>query len=475
MSKITLFSIAFSLSTLCGMAQNTQDRTVGDFTGLYASSAVKVMLTQGDVNSVKVEANEKDMPNVKTEVKDGILQVFTSDTKNDVTVFVTAKTLTSIETSGAASIKSVNQFTTTDKLKLQSSGAGSMKLNLKAGDIDANASGASVMNLTGTAQSLTADVSGAANLKAFTLETDKVNISAGGASSVKVFAKQSITAKSSGASSISYKGDPQDKSVEMSGASSIHRSDSDDSNNTSNSTGKDSTKVHIGKNKVIICDDDDCDDHKKHKSSYDYWAGIEIGMNGYLNAQNTMEIPGNNSFLELNNAKSLAFDLNVFEKNIHLYRNNVNLITGLGFEFDHYSFRNPITLDPNSDLVTATSDSLISYDKNKLNTSFINVPLLVMFNTNNEHPSKGFHIGGGVIGGYKIRSVTKQEYNLEGYNYDIKKKDDYNLNPLRLSATVRAGFGGFNLFATYALTTLFEQNKGPQLYPFTVGIAFSGN
>ena len=153
----------------------------------------------------------------------------------------------------------------------------------------------------------------------------------------------------------------------------------------------------------------------------------------------------------------------------------MNLITGLGLEFDHYSFKNSITLDPHSDIINATFDSTISYHKNKLNVTYIDVPLLLMFNTNSDHPSKGFHIGGGVIGGYKIHSVTKQEYNLDGYEYDVKKKDDYNLNPFKLSATVRAGFGGFNLFATYALTSLFESNKGPQLYPFTVGISFSGN
>ena len=465
---ITIFCLS-ALATTYGNAQTTQDRQVGEFTGLKVSSNIKVMLSQGEINSLKVEADQKDQANIITEVKDGTLEI-TGGGKDEVTVYLTAKTLNSIEVSGAGIVKSVNQFTA-DKLKLETSGAGSVKLMLKAGDINGSASGASVMNLQGTATSLTVGVSGAANLKAYNLVSEKVDVTTAGAGTAKVNVVQSITAHSSGASSITFKGDPKDKIAEMSGASSISKFDGDE---MTMKTPNDTMKVHIGKNNVIICDDDN--EKKEHKSGYDYWSGLELGMNGYLNADNTLSMPGTNQFLELNYGKSLAVNLNIMEHNFHIYKNYVNLVTGLGFEFNHYSFKRPTILDPNSDVINAYTDSAItSYDKNKLNVSYVDVPLLLMFNTNHQHPSKGFHIGGGVIGGYKIRSVTKQEFSMNGFDYDIKKKDDYNLNPFRLSATVRAGVGGFNLFATYALTSLFEDGKGPRLYPFTVGIAISGN
>jgi hypothetical protein len=470
MFKSTLSICALTLFSLIGFSQITQDRQVGDFTGLKVSSNIKVMLSQGDAVSVKVEADEKDMPNVRTEVKDGSLEI-SGGGKEEVKVFVTVKTLTLIEVSGAASVKSQTQFTA-DKLKLETSGASNLKLDLKAGEITGNASGASVMNLSGTAQTLNVDVSGAASLKAYNLLTEKVVISTAGAGSAKVQASQSINARSSGASSITFKGDPKDKIVEMSGASSIHTFNNDDMSSTNN--GNDSMHVHVGHNNVIICDDDGDDQDSDHKSGFDYWAGIDIGMNGYVNADNKLSVTGS-PFLELNYVKSLDFGLNLYEKNFHIYKNYVNLIAGLGFDFNHYSFRNPITLNADSGYISASTDSLISYHKNKLNITYVEVPLLLMFNTNNEHPKKGFHIGGGVIGGYNIHSVTKQEFTIDGYDFNVKKKDDYNLNPFKLSATVRAGFGGFNLFASYALTSLFEDGKGPQLYPFTVGISLSGN
>jgi hypothetical protein len=101
--------------------------------------------------------------------------------------------------------------------------------------------------------------------------------------------------------------------------------------------------------------------------------------------------------------------------------------------------------------------------------SFVNVPLLLEFNTSDK-PHKSFHIAAGVIGGYKLTSRTKREYEIDGAAVKEIKKDDYNINPFRLDATVRVGYGDFTLFGTYSLTTLFERNKGPELYPFSVGI-----
>ncbi|HEY6160094.1 MAG TPA: DUF2807 domain-containing protein [Bacteroidia bacterium] len=470
--KTLIFTLAFGITAALGLAQTTQDRQVGDFTGIKVGSNIKVQLTQGDANSLKVEADEKDLPNVKTEVKDGNLEI-TGGGEGEVKVYLTVKMLNHIEVSGAASVKSQNQLTS-DKMKIETSGAGSLKLDIKCSEIDANVSGASGLNLSGVCPRLTADVSGAATLKAFNLQSDNVTVSTAGASTAKVMANTSLHASSTGASSITYKGDPKEKSVEMSGVSSIHNADGNDEQ-TSNNPNDTMMKVHIGGNNVMICDDDDKDKHHHHHHNghLNYWSGVEFGMDGYLDAQNQLSIPGNNDFLELNYAKSYDFNLNVFEHDFHLYRNNINLISGLGFEFNHYAFHNPVTLDPYTPYISAYSDSLIDYNKNNLNVSFVNVPLLLMFNTNNDHPGRGFYIGGGVIGGYKIHSVTKQEYSLDGYNYFVKKKADYYLDPFRLSATVRAGYGGFGLFATYALTTLFQNGKGPQLYPFTVGVSLT--
>src|SRR3990172_653344 len=137
---ITLLSIA--LIPIITGAQTTQNRQVGDFTGREASASVKVVLTQGEPPSIKVEADEKDQANVKTEVKNGKL-IISEEGKitSEVTVYVTAKSLNSIEASGAAIIKSQNQIIA-DNIKIQSSGASSIKLDIKANEINSSISGA---------------------------------------------------------------------------------------------------------------------------------------------------------------------------------------------------------------------------------------------------------------------------------------------------------------------------------------------
>jgi len=469
---ITIISIA--LIPIITDAQTTQDRQVGDFTGLEASSSVKVVLTQGEPTSIKVEADEKDQANVKTEVKNGKL-IISEEGKvtSNITVYVTTKNLNSIEASGAAIIKSQNQIIA-DNIKIQSSGAASIKLDIKANEINSSISGAGNITLVGSTQILMGDVSGAGNLKAFKLEAEKVVISTSGAGNAKVFAKQSLSAKSSGAGDISYKGNPTEKSFEVSGAGNITKVSEDGEVSIS-----DSTKVKIGNKNVVWTDDNEdfCgnDGNDDDDDSFSHWQGFDLGVNGLLNAQNTTEMPNGYNFLDLNYGRSFSFGLNLIEKNIHLIKgkNYLNIVTGLGFEWNSYGFKNSITLDPDANYISAFQDSGITYQKNKLRTCFLNVPLFLEINTS-DNPYKSFHLAGGLTFGYKLGSRTKQEYEIDGYEFDVNKKDDYNLNPFRYSATVRAGYGGFTVFANYALSELFEKNKGPKLYPFSIGLSLSG-
>ena len=68
----------------------------------------------------------------------------------------------------------------------------------------------------------------------------------------------------------------------------------------------------------------------------------------------------------------------------------------------------------------------------------------------------------------------KYKYRLEGDTKKEKDKQDFNVNPFRVSLTARMGYGWFNVFATYSLTQLFEDGRGPELYPFTIGITLLG-
>ncbi len=91
------------------------------------------------------------------------------------------------------------------------------------------------------------------------------------------------------------------------------------------------------------------------------------------------------------------------------------------------------------------------------------------FNTS-KNSDRSFHVAVGAIGGYKLSSKTLRTYEINGYEFKEKRKDDFNINPFKLDATARIGYGQFTMFATYSLTELFEPKKGPPVNPFTVGI-----
>ncbi|MBI3501088.1 MAG: outer membrane beta-barrel protein [Bacteroidetes bacterium] len=223
---------------------------------------------------------------------------------------------------------------------------------------------------------------------------------------------------------------------------------------------------------------------KKKKQDFTHWGGFDFGVCMLSTAKNQFNIPEENDttkmnyFLNLNYSKSFFFSLNLLEKNIRLYKNYVNVVTGLGFEWNSYNFKNKITLPPNASYISASNVTIapdsITFKKNKLKVAYLKAPLLLEFNTNTNHAEKSFHIAGGVELAYKIGSRTKQVYEMHDNEYKIKRKEDFNLAPLKYSAVVRAGYGNyFTLFVNYSISQLFEKEKGPEVFPITAGISFT--
>lgn len=459
--KKLFFLSSLMAGLLTAEAQVKQERKVEDFTSIEVGSVFTIHLTQAETNSVQVSAKLDDQAHIKTEVKNGVLHI-SSDEKEvaeDAEIEISIKNLTSLEASGASRVKGQNNLKV-DKLKIVSSGASAITLELTANAVDATSTGASSLKLTGSSTQLTADVSGAASFKGYEFQSSDVDVSTSGAANAKVSSNKKLNAQASGASSIRFKGTPVDKTINATGSATINNMESMEETNSS-SDKKDTVATKTRKHHTRNFLDKD----------YSYWRGVDVFVNGYLSPSNEISLPSTYSYMDLDYGKSIGFAINVIEKDFHIYKNYVNLVTGFGMEFDMYSLKNQVTLKPTATSMAYTVDS-ISFDKNRLKDMTLNIPLMLAFSTNNDNHNHSFHIALGVIGGYKISSRTKQAYKIDGYEYTVVKKSDYNLNPFRLKSTVRVGYGDFALFANYSLTQLFQANKGPELYPFEVGCSF---
>lgn len=238
---------------------------------------------------------------------------------------------------------------------------------------------------------------------------------------------------------------------------------------------QDTTIVRIGGNDVLVISHGGGteilwgkDKDKKHQTEKfkGHWQGLDLGFNGYTNADYSMYDVDN--FMSVIQEKSYEVGLNAFELNIGLYKSYIGLVTGMGLAFNDYKFENQYTIRRES---RGTEPVYLDYTdlvKTKLSVQYLNVPLLVEFQIPVNQNEGRLYINAGILGAVKIGSHTKVKH---GESKD-KDRDGFNINSFKYDATARIGYKGFGLYAKYSLTPLFENGKGPELTPFTLGVSF---
>ncbi len=117
----------------------------------------------------------------------------------------------------------------------------------------------------------------------------------------------------------------------------------------------------------------------------------------------------------------------------------------------------------------------IKYDINKFSLTYFDIPLELRFNTQNKKgKSIKFAIGGKL--GYLINDHIKYKGNdITGGEGDVKFKTFKikNLELLIYGATIRLGYDMYNIFAYYSLSKIFKADKGPEIFPISVGICIT--
>lgn len=452
-------------------AQITETREVTPFNKLEISGSANVFYKKSDTIVVKVESSQNDRDNIIITNESDILVIKAKGiSAANYKIYVNAPEIKKITINGAAKLSGLNTLIT-DTLFVDASGASDVSLDVETNMTDVILGGASGVTFSGKTKTLNAKISGASSLKSYKLISAITNVTASGASTAKVYANEKVNASATGSSSIKIKGDPQEVSAEASSSSSIAKVANDEG--SKKSTKNDSTTFNFKSKKFIIIDKEDEDIKVSTEDHFHHWSGLAFGVNGYTSGS-SFTIPKAQKHMELNYGRSFNFQFNPFETNIHLYKNYVNLVTGLGFDWTHYEFRNNTKLDPdNSNYTTGMIDTsgLVFFKKNRLNVTYLQAPLLLEFNTHKD-PKKAFHIAVGVEAAYKLTSKTRQIIKINADEQRLVRKDSYNINPWRFNAYASVGYSGLTLFATYALNPLFENGKGPELYPFTAGIKF---
>lgn len=189
----------------------SETREFATFQSVHMATAGLVNLTQSDTQKVNVRVDDNLIEYIRLSVINNTLVIDVEpgySLKNmHLTVDIKMPELTELHTSSAGNFIGQNLFTS-NELRLFSSSAGNIFLNLDANYLYTNLSSAGNANLSGTASTHDVIVSSAGGLHAFSLITDTTTINLSSAGNAEVYVNDLLNANLSSAGSLYYKGNP---------------------------------------------------------------------------------------------------------------------------------------------------------------------------------------------------------------------------------------------------------------------------
>ena len=202
----------FSNSSIQGSGNLVSEvRDFPSFTSVHIATAGTVLMTQSDTQNVKVTVDDNLMQYIRLTVTNSVLIIDIEPNyslKNmHLTVDISLPELHELHTSSAGNFVGQNLFSCTE-MRLFSSSAGNIFLNLDANYLYTNLSSAGNASLSGTVSTHDAVVSSAGGLHAFNLTTDTTNITLSSAGNGEVYVNDLLNATLSSAGSLYYKGHP---------------------------------------------------------------------------------------------------------------------------------------------------------------------------------------------------------------------------------------------------------------------------
>lgn len=219
-------SIVFLFAVVPLLAQETQTRAIGPFSGINVAEGIDVYLKKGDKESARVEVTGTQVGNVITEVSGSYLKVHMKDghyRKTSVKVYVTYVKLEKLSASSGGNIFSEESLKS-GSLKIHASSAGSIEIGAEADRIEISASSAGQVEVRGKTTTLDADASSGGQINAYDLEAKKVTAEASSGGEAKVSVSDDIMANASSGGSVRYRGDPTKSMTNSSSGGSVKKS-----------------------------------------------------------------------------------------------------------------------------------------------------------------------------------------------------------------------------------------------------------
>lgn len=198
--------ISFSFGKIKGSGNYvTEKREVSNFKNVEVNNIFEVEIVAQKEFSIEVDADDNLLEFIKTEVSGDTLKIENDkkfSTKNRVKIRITTPDIENLDVSGASTIRIADL--NNQSLKIDTSGASSVKVEGKTNRLVIDASGASRVDTKG-------------------LSASNVSVDASGASRANINVSEILNVDLSGASNVTYSGNPGEINKKTSGASSIRQ------------------------------------------------------------------------------------------------------------------------------------------------------------------------------------------------------------------------------------------------------------
>lgn len=219
-----------------GQEMFSESRTVETFTRLEFATPGIVYLKQGDAASVRVEASSQELlDRVRTGVRGDELVINAEDDgrswfeklfgdDEELNVYVTMPDVRAVSISGTGEIIAETVIQS-EKLDLRISGTGDIEAELDVDRLESEINGTGDAKVSGRAARHRIRISGTGDVEAIDLQTEETDVEISGTGDARVHATKSLRANVSGLGDVTYRGTPDDLSVESSGLGDIERED----------------------------------------------------------------------------------------------------------------------------------------------------------------------------------------------------------------------------------------------------------
>jgi hypothetical protein len=154
--------------------------------------------------------------------------------------------------------------------------------------------------------------------------------------------------------------------------------------------------------------------------------------------------------------------------NYPLGKSNFSFAIGAGL--GSHNYKTDALLSEDTASISGFYPIETNFKKNKITYTYLDIPVEFRY-----HFKNGIRSAIGFKAGFLIESHSKyvgDDY-LNGGNerLHVKIKDVPNITDFRYGVTARFGWKFINLTGFYSLTSLFNEGKGPEMYPISVGIS----